>query len=1231
MKKTKLIFNFIMCTLLACTLFSLSAAAEGEEQKVYSKAAFGNIFEYTVENGEATIVGATVENNKVVVPAELGGYPVKKIGREAFALQDAITSLIFQNGIEEIDDYGFSYCDVDDFYFDGKPEMQLKELSLPSSLKKIGNNAFCDVLLYCELELPENLEYIGDGAFSTTDMHNDVIYIPASVEHIGLLAFLEDTDKKFEVDEKNAYYSSDEGGILYNKDKTKIISCPYFGFRSDCEKIVIPDTVEIIADYCFNLNYTVKEIVIPDSVTEIGSGAFNDCYSLRKLVIPSSVKKIGNTIINAEYGRVLTHEVYYCGTAQDWDAIEKGRWNPLIVGVHFSYGTTTHEYTESITKAPTCKQMGKKTYTCTCGVTYTKDISSINEDHSKYYTEKVVTPARLNKNGKKEIVCEKCGVVDSGNIPEIRSIYVREKHNYTGKEIKPEVDISTRADIGKNEYEIIYPEKAVNVGTYKLTVKLSGRFEGSHEYTYSIYPTDVKNLKSALSVKGITFTWDKNKEATAYKIRVSIDGGEAEYHEVPADTTTWFVPSVYGGGELEVDKYCVFTVTAVTKLSDGTVMESAEIRQDVKFTPEQKTYKAKEGTYTYFLLGDEATIVKADVKGNVTLPSKLGGKKVTGILSYAFKDLSKLTAIVIPEGVKFIGKGAFKDSGITKLTLPSTLTDIEENAFQYCKKLKTVVLSGKNPALTLDEQGVLYNKDKTELILFPSKSSVKEYTLPETVTKIWSYAFAYNNTLKSVTVNEGVTEIGEFAFHCCKGMTSLSLPQSLETIGQSAFRACTKLESIAIGEKVKRLPTYTFAYCTRLKDVTLPKGLETISSKVFLECFAIEEIVIPNVKSIGYWALGAMEGLKRVYFMGSEEEWKAATSKYDVGYINRNILHFNYEDFEHVFKVTATSEPTCTNKGYGLYECPCGVKYHGSIPAKGHSYTTVYPSKATTEKDGISVSKCDVCTFSKTEKIPKVEIIYDKSYVAYTGQVALPKVTLKSGDTVLTEGTDYFITYETPDSTDFGEYKISLKSAENLPYEFDTEGTYKILPGETPKLTVTQTTSTIKLTWSEVYGATGYRVYVYDYAEKEWVRVKSTTGRTYTAGALSSGTRYRFAVQAYHKTADGIVYFSGDKVAVTTATKPATVKTLYGSSPSKGKISLSWANVSGESGYEIYYSESKNGTYKKFTEVGANTAKYNGTSLKSGRTLYFKVRAFRTIGDTTVYGAFSTPKGVRVK
>ncbi len=1219
--KVRTIITFIICTLLAATLFSVSAAAEGEDKTVYSAAAFGNIFEYTVENGEATIVGATIEKGDVIIPNELGGYPVKKIGAKAFNDEYKIKSIFIQSGIEEIGDEAFA----SDGDRDDDVRINLKSLTLPDTLKKIGYSAFTYAIINGELTLPESLQYIDNYAFVFAYFHNKEMFIPKNVEYIGEGAFLNNGFIKYKVDENNKHYSHDSQGALYNKDKTTFIHYPNSTYVAENTTFVIPDTVQVIAKDCFYDTRCLKEIVIPHSVVEIEDDAFSFSGTLKRLVFPSSLQKVGRTFL---YG-AITHEVYYEGTEEQWNEICT-YFSSNVEKIHFLYGTQAHEYTEEITKAPTCKQMGKKTYTCTCGVAYSKDIDILSEDHSSKYTERVVTPAKLNKDGKKEIVCEKCGVVDSGRIPEVRRIYVRETFDYTGAEIKPDVDISTSAVITEKEYEVIYPEKAVDVGTYKVTVILKGRFEGTHEFEYKIKPARVKNLKTTLSAKGITFTWEKNKEATAYEIGVSVNN-EKKYYEVSTDTLTWFVPSVYDGGELEIDEYCVFTVTAVTKLSDGTVMEGLQTRQDVKFTPEQKTYKAKEGTYTYFILGDEATIIKADIKDNVTLPSKLGGKKVTGILSYAFDGLSKLTSVVIPEGVESIGEGAFRNSGVTKITLPSTLTDIEENAFYYCKKLKTIVLSSKNPAFTLDESGVLYNKDKTELMLFPAKSSVKEYTLPETVTKIWSYAFAYNSTLKSVTVNEGVTEIGEYAFHCCKGMTTLSLPQSLETIGQSAFRACTKLQSAVIGEKVKRLPTYTFAYCTRLKEVTLPKGLETISSKVFYECFAIEEIVIPNVKSIGYYALGTMESLKRVYFMGSKDEWKAATSKYIIGYLIPNAVHFNYEDFVHEFKITPTcSEPTCTGTGYGLYECPCGVSYYGSIPAKGHVYTTVYPSKATTGKDGLAVSKCEVCSYSQATEIYKIEAEFSQC-LAYTGEINLPTVVLRSGKNILTEGKDYILTYNDETSTDYGEYTFSVKSLESDAFEFDATYTYKILPGETKKIKLTHTTSSIKLSWSEVYGATGYRVYRYDYTEKEWVRIKSTTGTSYTVGGLTSGTRYRFAVQAYHKTADGTVYFSDIKKAVTTSTKPATVKNLYAGSPSKGKLTLSWANVSGESGYEIYYSTSKNGTYEKFADVKANTVKHTITNLKGGRNLYFKVRAYRTINDSTVYGTFSSVRAVWVR
>ena len=65
--------------------------------------------------------------------------------------------------------------------------------------------------------------------------------------------------------------------------------------------------------------------------------------------------------------------------------------------------------------------------------------------------------------------------------------------------------------------------------------------------------------------------------------------------------------------------------------------------------------------------------------------------------------------------------------------------------------------------------------------------------------------------------------------------------------------------------------------------------------------------------------------------------------------------------------------------------------------------------------------------------------------------------------------------------------------------------------------------------------------------------------------------------------------------------------------------------------YEIYYSTSKNGTYKKWADVDANKVKYTASNLKSGTVCYFKVRACKTINGNTVYGAFSSVKYVKVK
>jgi fibronectin type 3 domain-containing protein len=111
--------------------------------------------------------------------------------------------------------------------------------------------------------------------------------------------------------------------------------------------------------------------------------------------------------------------------------------------------------------------------------------------------------------------------------------------------------------------------------------------------------------------------------------------------------------------------------------------------------------------------------------------------------------------------------------------------------------------------------------------------------------------------------------------------------------------------------------------------------------------------------------------------------------------------------------------------------------------------------------------------------------------------------------------------------------------------------------------------------------------------------------------------------------ADNVVWGEYSKVIIT-ATKPSK-PTVKVTSTSTGKANLSWSNVSGESGYQVYYSTQKDNEFKKVDSFKSNTIKSSKSNLKSGKTYYFKVRAYKKVDGKTIYGSFSSAKSVKIK
>ena len=458
-----------------------------------------------------------------------------------------------------------------------------------------------------------------------------------------------------------------------------------------------------------------------------------------------------------------------------------------------------------------------------------------------------------------------------------------------------------------------------NIITYKIDYNLNGgTFNGENPTTYTV--EDEITLVNIPTKRGYDFAnWDNggkiekgsigdvtfNASYTPIVYKITYDCGSGTNSSLnPLEYTIESEKIVlndayYINADFIEWRQNGVKVTEITKGSIG----------DVTLTAVWDEYdvKLKESSNSYTVIG-----LNCD-KTDIVIKSTYKGKKVTAIGARAFYNCSNLTSVALPDSVTTIGYQAFENcsgltsinvgegvvkidgrafygcKGLTSVTIPDSVTIINDGAFYSCSKIKDIFIEDISAWCNIRGLECLMSYSSTNKNLYLKGELVVDLIIPDNVTEIPSYAFAYCRGITNITLGKSVTTIGDCAFKECSGFTSITIPNSVMSIGFSAFAYCSGLTSVTIPDNMTTINGSVFyncselvsviwnakncvggkpifVKCSKLSDVTFGKDVKTIPSYIFAYCSGLTNVTIPDsVTSIGPGAFEDCDGITNIY------------------------------------------------------------------------------------------------------------------------------------------------------------------------------------------------------------------------------------------------------------------------------------------------------------------------------------------------------------------------------
>ncbi|MBR2422427.1 MAG: leucine-rich repeat protein [Oscillospiraceae bacterium] len=870
-------------------------------------ASLDNGLVYQVYADHVEITDYTGDATEVVIPAEIEGLPVTVIGRSAFNSCTNLTSITIPDSVTSIGSYAFYQC---------------------SSLTSIS--------------IPQSVTTIGDGICSECTSLTGIY-----------------------VDENNPNYSSDDRGVLFNKEKTELILAPgtiegsyeipsgvsliHENAFLNCARlthVTIPYGITSIDTRTFSGCSALTSITIPESVTYLGYTAFSGCSSLIDISIPDSVTAIGGW---AFHGCTRLTSVYIPRSVVFIDGdVFMGCSN--LTGIHVdennpNYSNDAQGVLYNKDKTTLIQALGVITE-------YTVPDSVVTIGERSFYGCSNLTNISLPDSvvAIEPAAFEYCTGLTNITIPKnVTSIGSSAFYGCKGM-----FSIMFEGDAPKIDQNAFYSVSATACyptgnATWTNTVRkgYGGKltwvsYSPTHDHAYTAVVTaptcTSQGFTTCICECGASYRIDYvdalgHEYKNFFCIRCNAIDTNLRY-TVYADHVE--ITSYYGR-ETEIVIPAKIERKPVTVIGDYAFAYSSNLTSiELPYTLtaiESEAFYHCTDLVTISIPDGVTYIASSAFEGCTSLVSVSIPDSVGSIGISAFYDCTSLDNVTIPDSVTSIGIYAFAGCySLTSIFIPDSVDFIGVSAFGDCRGLNEIRVHKNNPNFSSDDRGVLFNKQKTTLIQAPG-------------------------TLTDYTVPDSVTTIGDSAFVGCLGLTSISIPDSVTTIIDGAFFNCSSLTSISIPNSVTAIDGYTFQYCTSLTSIELPDSITSIGEYAFYGCTGLTSISIPkNVTSIMNGTFFSCSGLTSITFLGDAPQFGdnvfrdvTATVYYpsDNTTWTENIM-LNYggqitwasqtSTHSHEYNAVVIA-PACAALGYTSYICECGAHYAVDyVDALGHDY-----------------------------------------------------------------------------------------------------------------------------------------------------------------------------------------------------------------------------------------------------------------------------------------------------